>query len=301
MPDFDLSDSGGIALVLLRGLVDCAVLLVGGMVLFRLLVVRAASARLAETDTAFVSLWLRRGQRGLSVLTMLLLALWLAGVAQSLSDATDWSGLWTAIGTVLRATRFGQTVIAQVAVLIVLATRPARWVKLRDMLDGLATLALITLAAAHGHAFSMGNIGLYLSTILHLAAASAWLGALPPLLVFAAVLPKDAAVALLRAFSPIGQIAVLMIGITALLQGVVMIQTPESLLTTAYGWVACGKIMLFALLLILAAFNYWRGTAGLGQGNRRPILISLMYENVLGFLVVLAAGLLASLPPIMIM
>jgi putative copper resistance protein D len=240
-------------------------------------------------------------RQSLAVLAIVILSLWLVGVAQSLSDATDWDSLITAVVTVLSGTGFGAVVIAQVATLIILVTVLMLGGIFTEGLASVAAIAVIVLEAMHGHAFSMGNTGLYIATILHLMAAGAWLGALPLLFWLVWRLPVEAASALLRAFSPVGQIAVLLIAVTALLQGFTMIQTLHSLLTTAYGWTALLKLLLFGLLLVFAGFNRVYGMPGLSRGTRRALLISLALENAAGLTVLLAAGLLASLPPVMAM
>lgn len=305
MPPFDLSDSGGIGLVALRGLVDIAVLTVFGTASLRLLVLPAALAPLAVTESVFLSRRLRRGLQCLAVATIVILFLWLIGVAQSLSGATDWPSLADAIGTVLARTAFGTTVLGEVTALAILAIVLLQTGIFAELLATLAAMALIALEATHGHAFSMGNTGLYVSTVLHLMAAGAWLGSLPALFWLARRLPPAALAALLRAFSPLGQICVLLIGVTAMLQSFVMIQTLHSLFTTAYGWTALLKLLLFGALLLLAAVNRWVWTPRLARGGqdsaRRGFLLTLGIEIGAGVAVLLAAGLLASLPPVMAM
>lgn len=306
MPPFDLSDSGGIGLVALRGIVDIAVLTVFGTAALRLLVLPAALAPLAEADAAFLSRRLRRSLQALAVATIAILGLWLVGVAQSLSGAADWPSLLSAIGTVLGCTAFGTAVLGQVSTLAILATVLLQTGIFAELMAGLAATALIALQASHGHAVSMGSTGLYLANVLHLMAAGAWIGSLPAILWLAWRLPPAAVAALLRAFSPLGQVCVLLIAVTAMLQGLAMIQTLHSLFTTAYGWTAMLKLLLFAALLVLAAANRWLWTPRLARdghdsATRRGLLVTLGIEIGAGLGVLLAAGLLASLPPVMAM
>jgi putative copper export protein len=169
----------------------------------------------------------------------------------------------------------------------------------------LAAAALVVmLQACHGHAFAMGNDGLLAIAWLHLLAGGAWLGGLPALLALSASAPGPAVLALCRRFSPLGQIAVLLIAVSALIQGLVLIQTPANLLGTGYGLTALAKIFLFALLLMAAGINRFVATPALastarGKSGQRLLHRSLSVELLCGVLVILAAALLASLPPVM--
>jgi putative copper resistance protein D len=303
MPSFDLSDSGGVGLVLLRGLVDVAVF---GTAALRAVVTPHGLRLLPPAEGAAWARRLRRLNQSLAVCAILLLALWLVFIARSLADATDWADTESAIGTVLLGTSFGKVAIAEAAVLAVLAVALFIGNLFGDGLALLAAAAIVALQACHGHAFSMGSAGLYVSTTLHLLAAGAWLGGLPAMLWLVLRLPAAAGGALARAFSPLGQVAVLLLGVTALMQGLVMIQTWQNLFTTAYGWTALLKILLFLALLLIAVVNRFLWTPRLAHeaqaiAARRGLAITLAVETLAGLAVLLAAGLLASLPPVMAM
>ncbi|HEX3984853.1 MAG TPA: CopD family protein [Acidisoma sp.] len=300
MPNFDLSDSGGIGLVLLRGIVNVAVLMVFGTAVLRALVAPAGLRHLPLEQASNWRRRLRRLNQWLCLAALPLLGLWLVFVARSLADATDWADTENAIGIVLGGTSFGHVIIGEAAALGVLAAALGMGDRFGDIVALLSATALVGLQSCHGHAFSMGDAGLYLVTALHLLAAGAWLGGLPALFWLVCRLQPGAATALGRAFSPLGQVMVLLIAVTALIQGLVMIQTLHNLVATAYGWTALLKLLLFGLLLALACFNRFyalgRETA---EAGRRVLLRGLGCEILAGLAVILAAGLLASLPPAM--
>lgn len=304
MPPFDLSDSGGIGLVLLRGLSDLSCLGLFGTVVLRLWVAPAGIALMPPRAAAEAARLLRRLTGAAGGAALLSLALWLIFTARSLADATSLPDTLAAIGIVLRDTSFGHVVIAQgLASLAAILCAPARgWMSRTGLL---AAAALdVMLQACHGHAFAMGNSGLLAIACLHLLAGGAWLGALPGLLALCTRAPGPAMLALCRRFSPMGQIAVLLIAVSALMQGLVMIETPANLFGTAYGWTALAKGLLFALLLLAASINRFVATPALASAEgcargQRLLRRSLSLELLGGLLVILAAALLASLPPVM--
>lgn len=304
MPPFDLSDSGGIGLVLLRGLADlCCVGLFGTAVL-RLWVAPAGIALMPTRAALLANHMLRRVTGAAGGAALLSLALWLVGTARMLADATSLPETLAAIGIVLRDTSFGHVVMVQsLAVLVAMLCAPARGRVTQASLLA-ATAVAVMLQACHGHAFAMGNDGLLAIACLHLLAGGAWLGGLPALLALCIGAPGPAILALSRRFSPMGQIAVLLILVSALIQGLVMIETPANLFGTAYGWTALAKMFLLTLLVLAAATNRFVATPSIAaapaaESGQRLLRRSLAIELVCGILVILAAALLASLPPVM--
>ncbi len=90
---------------------------------------------------------------------------------------------------------------------------------------------------------------------------------------------------------------------TALFQSSILIGGLPGWIGTGYGLVALAKIALFAVLLGFAARNRFRLTPALarpaGVAAKQALLRSIAGETGVGLLVVLAAGLLTSLPPAM--
>lgn len=153
-----------------------------------------------------------------------------------------------------------------------------------------------------GHAGAIGGgVGaeLIASETLHLLAAGAWLGGLLPLFLAIGVLPHDAAAAACRGFTPIGLASVLLLAGTAIVQVAAFMGGLPGLFGTDYGHAALIKLGLFVVLLALAAINRLVLTDRLSatSGMRLLMRLSIATEMVLGALVVVAAGFLASLMP----
>jgi copper resistance protein D len=303
VPSFDFSDSGGLALSLLRGAADAAVLGSFGTLILAWLVAPPALA-MAEA-AARLRLGLRRQGVGWAAAAIGLLLLWLVFVARSLSDAADLPALATAIGTVAAQTQFGHLVLATLTCLLLtlVASLGPLW---RDHPSwaALPAAGAVVLQALHGHALGMGMPLMVVSECAHLLAAGAWLGALPAFWLLARRLPTPALSILARRFSPLGFGCVLVLALTAFVQGWALIGGFGALGGTAYGWMALLKLLLFVLLLGLAAVNRQSLTPSLAQSvtaeaARRRLLASVAMEVVLGLAAILAAGLLASLEPTM--
>jgi putative copper resistance protein D len=302
---FDFTDSGGWALSLLRGVTDAAVLLSFGTVLLGRVVAPAALAGVADSRRFLPIRRLQPWIWGSAIASLGLLSLWLTGVAQCLSLVTSGPALMAAALTVAGQTQFGHLVLGSIACLV-LALAMAAVPRLRNGPAPVFPLAgAVTLQGLHGHAMGMGLPLLACAECAHLLAAGAWLGGLPVFWLLIRRLPLPAAAALARGFSPLGATCVLVLAITALAQGWMMIGGFGRLIGTAYGGMALIKLLLFLLLLGLAAVNRWwltpRLTAGMGEAARLLFLVSASVEVLLGMAVVLAAGLLASLPPAMTM
>lgn len=94
-----------------------------------------------------------------------------------------------------------------------------------------------------------------------------------------------------RGFSAVGLPAVLVLAGTAVVEASAFVGGLPGLLGTAYGRVALIKLVLFLVLLALAALNRFALTA------RRHMRFSVTMEMAIGAIVVTAAAFLASLTP----
>lgn len=245
--------------------------------------------------------WLVWLARGAAVAALALGGAWLVAQAIVIGAPDGLAQLGPVLRTVVASTRFGQ-VVALRLVLIALALpllRDARWYQ------ALALLFVVVAAALQGVLGHVGAVGgtagsmLVVSEALHLIAAGAWLGALPPLAVLVALLPAEQAAAACRRFSPLGVACVLVLMGTALAQATALIGGVPALVGTSYGHVALLKLSLFLLLVCLALANRFGLTTRLesGDATRRWMLASLATEAVLGAAVIVAASFLASSVP----
>ena len=300
LPPFVLE--GGLPLALARGLSVAGLFSVFGSTLARVAVMPLALARLGPAEAPVLERrWRRLVWAGL-LLVAVALAAWTGLVAGTLADMPGLGGIVATLPTLLRDTEFGHTVLLQFGVLVLVAMAVARG--LHGPAAGLAAIA-VALQVAHSHAAAMtaGPSVLLLSDLLHLLAGAAWLGGLLPLLIVVAAAPADAAALACRRFSPLGTLCVLILAGTAGYQFWILIGGLPGLIGTAYGLLALLKAVLFTALLGFAAHNRFRLTPDLvshtPDAARRRMLRSIAGETVVGLLVVLAAGVLSSLPPAM--
>ena len=133
--------------------------------------------------------------------------------------------------------------------------------------------------------------------ILHILAASAWLGALAMLVLW--LTRKDARPpgALLRDFSAAGILFVGVILATGIVNSLFLIGSLTALWQSSYGQVLLAKISLFAVMLSLAARN--RALAMSGNPDAAIIALrrNVSLEAGVGLLVLALVAILGMLPP----
>lgn len=154
-------------------------------------------------------------------------------------------------------------------------------------------LALQAVTSHAGATDGLTGSGLVTAEALHVLAAGAWLGSLVPLLICLATMPLQPVALTLRRFFPLGLVAVSVIAVTSLAQAITLVGSFPALVGTTYGRVALLKLLLFLLLLALAALNRFVFSAMPGTRLRR----SIAGESGLAILVMLAAASLAQLTP----
>ena len=293
LPAFPIE--GGPSLALVRGLADAAVLSAFGASLALAWLAPPVLAGLGGDAAA--ATWRLRRLAGLSLsAAVALTVIWL------LLQSADLGGSAADAPAVLGVTLFGHLVLARLGLLglagLALAFRRG-WAA-----TVLAGAALAT-QAGHGHAWAMwdGPSWLLLSSGMHLLAAGAWLGGLLPLLLLVAAVPPGTAALASARFSVLGTACVVLLAGTAAFQALVLVGTLPGLVGTGYGLVALAKLAGLLGLLGFAGRNRFRLTpalAGKAPGAaKRRLVRSIALESVVGLLVVLAAGLMTSLPPSM--
>jgi copper transport protein len=111
---------------------------------------------------------------------------------------------------------------------------------------------------------------------VHAVTVAFWVGSLVPL---AAALRADTAV--LAAFSRAIPWAIAPLGVAGAVLAVIQVEQPELLLSTAYGRLLCAKLLLVALLFMLAAWNRYRLTPAITAGRddaRQRLRRTIMFE-----------------------
>ncbi|MGO8923320.1 MAG: copper homeostasis membrane protein CopD [Xanthobacteraceae bacterium] len=218
-------------------------------------------------------------------------------------------GMWT----VASETRFGQVSLARLAVAVLLA---ALLPMLRRSADrGLWSASAVVLAIAvligpawSGHAGATpGVAGEFplAADALHLLAAGAWLGGLPPLAMLLATAwrqkqPRWATVTAIavQRFSLLGVISVSTLLASGIVNSWYEVGTLNNLFATSYGQLVLIKIALFAAMIALASINRFYLTPRLATaGTVRRLYHTSLAETGLGFAAVVAVGFLGAMAP----
>lgn len=236
-------------------------------------------------------------------------AIWLLLEAVYVTDTDHIAGAIGALAPLLYETNFGHLLALRVVLLLlaVIVFGDGANRGRAAVAAGLSGVA-VAVEAGLGHGAAMGNaqgLVLLVALVFHLLAAGAWLGGLLPLLIAIDALPAAEAQEAVLRFSILGTLCVLLMAITATVQGWGLLGGLAGLFETAYGRIALAKLMLFGLLLAFAAVNRFRFTPALTHADtrdtRRQLLRSIVAETLVGLLVIVLAGVLLNLPPGMIM
>jgi putative copper resistance protein D len=235
-------------------------------------------------------------------------------VAQAFSEGLPWR--------VLTQTTFGDawTLRAGMAAVLamLLAAHDLAAPRLQGGLVPVLDIACVMLAAAFaasiawtGHAAGMegidGTIHLA-SDALHLVAAGAWLGALWPLALLLAAAsragdPGSAAVAwqATRRFSVLGMVSVGVLLATGIVNTWEILGLAALSLGTDYNLLLLVKVVLFAAMVAIAAFNRQRLTPRLSGADHRCAVWQLQWNSLteiaLGLLVLAIVAILGRMTP----
>ncbi len=262
-----------LAAVLARGAADGGLLSAFGATLFQAWLV-PGSVRAARFS-------LLAGLAGLS--------LWAATTGVALGGS-----VWET-PAVLGSTVFGHVLLLQASLLLaaLLLYRRAAW-----MTAAFAGAALAS-QVAHGHAWAMsdGPSWLVVSVVVHLLAAGAWLGGLPPLLSVLWRAPVAECVTAARRFGSLGTLCVGLMAGTALAQSSSLMGPLAGWAAFDYGRAGLAKAGLFGVLVLIAAVNRFRRLPALVREGPARLRAMVTAEAAVGIMVVLAAGFLASSAP----
>jgi putative copper resistance protein D len=305
------------ALTGIRAIHLAATVMVGGIILFRRLLLEPAMAGGTPPFAA------ERAVRTIARLFWLSFTLaaaswvaWLLGVAAEIGRLTFADALFDeTTGTVLSETRFGHAWIARlilgglIAVGMIAFDRPGTrmpsWWHPASIVLAICFLGSL---ASSGHAGAEEGVGgriHWAADFLHLCAAGAWLGSLVPLaLVLAAArtAPDGASLTLVtrvtHRFSALGIASVATLAITGLVNGLFLVGSVSALVGTTYGRLLIAKVALFAAMLGIAAVNRFGLTPRLpDEPAMRELTRNALIEAGLGILVLAIVGVLGTLPP----
>jgi copper resistance protein D len=307
----------GDPLVYVRAVHFAATIVAAGTVLFMFLVSEPAF-RGASGD--LVALYEKLRRRWLAIVWASLIiavmsgAAWLILLAANIYGAgigEVWrdGGLWT----VVSQTRFGYVWSVRLVLAALLAAYPmapmtpttrSQW----GLFAAILATGFLIAPAWIGHAGATpgeaGQIPLA-ADALHLLAAGAWLGGLPPLAMLLAVAwrhkePSLAAITRtgVQRFSLLGLASVGALLASGVINSWYEVGSFGNLLATAYGQLIVVKLGLFATMIALAAVNRFYLTPRLAMaGAVQHLQHNTMMEAALGFAVILMVGFLGVMAP----
>lgn len=235
-----------------------------------------------------------------------------AVMAGSLSEAFKPASLsFMVTGTALGMAIVVRAIVAVLGLVVVVALKSGR------ALWSFTTVAGLIVAASFawtGHgAATEGPGGLLhlLADIVHAVAAAIWLGALAALtiLLLRRAAPDDLAIhRALHGFAGMGTLAVVLLVLTGLVNSWFLIGLAPvgDLGTNLYGQLLIAKLVLFALMLALAASNRFRLTPRLGSvlaGGEDPrqainrLRRSVVAETLVGAMLLAVVAVMGTLAP----
>ena len=301
----------------LRAVHFAATIIAAGVVIFE---VTIAAPALAATEGApdgaidrLRSRWSWLAGTGLGVAAVSG-AIWLVLLAcdiyaEPIGEVWRDGGVWT-VGS---ETRFGQVSLVRLAAAVLLgAFLPLlrRSAGQRIWSAGATILAITVLIgpAWIGHAGATPGIAgefPLAADAIHLLAAGAWLGGLPPLAMLLAAArrgkdPRWATVTAIavRRFSLLGVISVSTLLASGIANSWYQVGTINNLFATPYGQLVLIKIGLFAAMVGLASINRFYLTPRLATaGTIRRLYQTSLAETGLGFAAVVVVGFLGAMAP----
>lgn len=296
-------------LVAMRAVHFAATAITVGDVMFRAVIVApvalgGAAAMSFEAPTLWVS-WLGLG------LALISGAIWLVLQAASMSGMLlDEAMSADVLSTVINETQFGQVMTLRAGLAICLAAcflcdrmAIARWVGFA------AAVAFAASLAWSGHAGSTAGEAGYLhlaADALHLTATAAWIGGLASLILLLAAACRNKTISLARdavsRFSIMGMVSVATLLLTGFINAAILVGSVHALVVTEYGRLLLLKLVLFALMLVLALVNRLVLTPRLapaGRGALRWLTRNSAVELALGLAILTIVGMLGTMHPAM--
>ena len=307
----------GDPLAYLRAVHFAATIIAAGVVIFEVVVAApafaAAAGMLDPIITCLRSRWSWLVWASLTVAAVsgaIWLAL-LAGDIYAAPIAEVWrdGGVWT----VVSQTRFGQVSLVRLAAAVLLAVSLPMLGRSADRSLWDASAVVLAIAVLIGPAWT-GHAGAtpgvagefpLAADALHLLAAGAWLGGLPPLAMLLAAAwrgkePHWASVTVIavQRFSLLGVISVSMLLASGVANSWYEVGTLNNLFATSYGRLVLLKIGLFAAMIGLAAINRFYLTPRLATADIvRRLYHTSLGETGLGLAAVVVVGFLGAMAP----
>ncbi|QXI21100.1 copper homeostasis membrane protein CopD [Pseudomonas iranensis] len=245
--------------------------------------------------------------RGMAVTGALLSVAGLVLMTRAMSGETQLAALWPHLQMMLLDTDVGLAWVLRMTALAIVVIRPGLW---PASLAG--AIALASLAWSGHGAMDEGWLRFwhFLSDILHLLAAGAWLGALLALVLMASGRIGDTRLRLLagavKRFEWVGAVIVLTVSVTGVMNYLFIVGPRlDGVLFGTYGQLLTIKVLAFAVMLVLAALNRFHLGPSLQQSLRdgqhliaaNALRRSVVMELALALLIVALVAWLGTLSP----
>ncbi|WP_130929012.1 copper homeostasis membrane protein CopD [Pseudomonas sp. Sample_20] len=245
--------------------------------------------------------------RGMAVTGALLSVAGLVLMTRAMSGETQLAALWPHLQMMLLETDVGLAWALRMTALAIVVIRPSLW---PASLAG--AIALASLAWSGHGAMDEGWLRFwhFLSDILHLLAAGAWLGALLALVVMVSGRIGDTRLRLLadavKRFEWVGALIVLTVSVTGVMNYLFIVGPRlDGVLFGTYGQLLAIKVLAFAVMLVLAALNRFHLGPSLQQSLRdgqhliaaNALRRSVVMELALALLIVALVAWLGTLSP----
>ncbi len=245
--------------------------------------------------------------RGMAVTGALLSVAGLVLMTRAMSGETQLAALWPHLQMMLLETDVGLAWALRMTALAIVVIRPSLW---PASLAG--AIALASLAWSGHGAMDEGWLRFwhFLSDILHLLAAGAWLGALLALVLMASGRIGDTRLRLLagavKRFEWVGAVIVLTVSVTGVMNYLFIVGPRlDGVLFGTYGQLLTIKVLAFAVMLVLAALNRFHLGPSLQRSLRdgqyliaaKALRRSVVMELALALLIVALVAWLGTLSP----
>ena len=287
-------------IVVSRAIHFASVALLFGMPLFRLTVVRDLAAAPGE----------RRVEVWAAILALLSGLGWFAGVAAAMAGGWADAVAPDMLGTVAFDTRFGRLWITRLACLVAIFAVHAlgRSSRRSDIALVIPATAFAASLVGVGHGLAGGRGGDVVAPIhavadiVHLLCAAIWIGGLFCLGRLLQVGAPDTIRHALPRFSRIGYWAVALLVISGCINALVLVATPDRLLTTDYGRVLLIKIGLAVVMVAIAVVNRLMFTPQVMTRTEptdiKGLWRSVLVEQGVGLLVLAVVARLGTIHPV---
>jgi putative copper resistance protein D len=256
-------------LIAVRTVHFAATAIAAGALIFRTVVADPAAAAAPEA-AGVLAAQIRQVAWTSFVVAVVTGLVWLLLLTMQITGLSLWEALTQqGLSTVVEVTQFGQVTLIRLVLAVLLATSfvgervwPLRW------LTVVAALAFAGAIAWTGHAGSTaGDLGILhlVADVLHLWAASAWIGGLVLLVSLLKSSARDQSPAwrklemnAVSRFSMLGIVAVATLVLSGAINAWIIVGTWQVLLASAYGQLLLVKFAVVALMIAFASVNrFW--------------------------------------------